>query len=287
MRIAHPKMRTITQWARHNDNIRALVVTGSLARHDGTSDHFSDLDLQVITPDVKRFTVNDKWLNELGEVWIRFPLNRDLPYRLVWFRGGTKVDFQFLDVGHLHAILAGADLPDEYMRGYHVILDKDDLFRGLAPSPRVFPQPAPPSVAALEETINEFWFEAIHVAQLIRRREFWVVKHREWTMKCNLLRLLEWHAHSKSKEPINTWQLGRRVSLWADKQSTGALTRIWGGWEAQSLWQALFTQLTLFRRLTLELSQALDYEYDDNTHQEINNYIRELHRQDSQTDFTG
>ena len=31
---------------------------------------------------------------------------------------------------------------------------------------------------------------------------------------------------------------------------------------AQSLWQALFTQLTLFRRLTLELSQALDYEYD-------------------------
>ena len=91
------RCETITQWARHNDNIRALVVTGSLARHDGTSDHFSDLDLQVITPDVKRFTVNDKWLNELGEVWIRFPLNRDLPYRLVWFRGGTKVDFQFLD----------------------------------------------------------------------------------------------------------------------------------------------------------------------------------------------
>ena len=94
-----------------------------------------------------------------------------------------------------------------------------------------FPSQLLQPTAALAETINEFWFEAIHVAQFIRRREFWVVKHRDWTMKCNLLRLLEWHAHSTSKDPINTWQLGRRITLWADEESTGALTRIWGGWE--------------------------------------------------------
>lgn len=287
MRIAHPKMPAITEWARQNDDIRALILTGSLARHDGTPDPFSDLDIQVITRDLQRLTANDNWLKDLGDVWIRFPLNQDLPYQLVWFRGGIKVDFQFLDVADLHAVVAGADLPDEYKRGYHVVLDKDDLFRNLAPSPRVFPQPLPPTVAAFAETINEFWFEAIHVAQFIRRREFWVVKHRDWTMKGNLLRLLEWHAYCISKDPINTWQLGRRISSWADQEAIEALKAIWGGWEAHSLWQALFAQLALFRRLTLELSQAFESEYEDKTHQEIYHYIYQLYQQDSEADTRG
>ena len=73
-------------------------------------------------------------------------------------------------------------LPAEYMRGYHILLDKDSLLRDLPPSPRRFPQAPRPTAATVAETINEFWFEAIHVAQFIRRREFWVVKYRDWTM---------------------------------------------------------------------------------------------------------
>ena len=101
--IAHPKLESIRQWARQEEAIRALVVTGSLARDDGTSDEFSDLDLQVITADIQRYTIDDSWLDGLGEVWIRFPLRQDMPYRLVWFKGGIKVDFQFLNVDHIRA----------------------------------------------------------------------------------------------------------------------------------------------------------------------------------------
>lgn len=285
MRTAHPKMPAVTKWARHNDDIRALVVTGSLARYDGTPDQFSDLDLQVITRNPKRFTANDNWLNEFGDIWIRFPLDRDLPYRLVWFRGGIKVDFQFLPVDCFYTMINTGELPAEYLRGYHIVLDKDALFRDLAPSPRICPQPPPPTGDSLAETINEFWFEAIHVAQFIRRREFWVVKHRDWTMKSNLLRLLEWHAQCTSKDPINTRQLGRRIHSWADEETTGAFKAIWGSWEAQSLWQALFAQLALFQRLTLELSQALGYAYEDKAHQEISNYIHRLYHEDSEVDI--
>ena len=287
MRIAHPRIQAVIRWASQNDDIRALVVTGSLARHDSTIDQFSDLDLQVITRDLQRFTANDNWLNEFDDIWIRFPLDRALPYRLVWFRGGIKVDFQFLSVDHFCTMITTGELTAEYLRGYYVVLDKDCLFRDLAPSPRVFPQPPPPTVESLAGTINEFWFEAIHVAQFIRRREFWVVKHRDWTMKGNLLRLLEWHAHCTSTDPINTWQLGRRINSWADDEATDALEGIWGGWEAQSLWDALFLQLALFQRLSLELAQALGYEYDDKTHQEINNYIRQLYQEDSEADTRG
>lgn len=287
MRIAHPKIHRIANWARQTDDIRALVVTGSLARRDNTTDQFSDLDLQVITQDLRTYTANDNWLNSLGDVWIRLPLNRDVPYKLVWFRDGIKVDFQFLDIGDFHTVVSKSQLPDEYLRGYHVILDKDALFRDLSPSPRVFPQPPPPTAAALEEAINEFWFEAIHVAQFIRRREFWVVKHRDWIMKGNLLRVLEWHAQFTKKEPANTWLHGRRIHSWANDDTIRALKSIWGGWDAPSHWQALLIQLALFRRLTLELAQALGYDYDDKTHQDIKTYIRQLYREESEADITG
>lgn len=276
MSIAHPKLERIRQWARREDAIRALVLTGSFARDDGTSDEFSDLDLQVIALDVKHYTTDDSWLNALGDIWIRFPLREDLPYRLVWFKDAVKVDFQFLSLEQIRA----GEVSDEHARGHRILLDKDDLFRDLPPSTGAFPLPPAPTPAEVQAAINEFWFEAIHVAQFIRRREFWVVKHRDWTMKRNLLRLLEWRAHMTRPQPVNTWLLGRRISSLTDDESKAAIECIWGGWDAAALWDALFVQIKLFRRLSLEVSQALDCHHDDKIHCDIATYIRRLWRED-------
>lgn len=277
MSTDHPKLELVRQWARREGAIRALVVTGSLARADGRTDQFSDLDLQVITLDIMRFTNDDRWLDELGEVWIRFPLNQTLPYRLVWFKDGVKVDFQFLSPSDI----APGALSDEYARGYHILLDKDNLFRDLPPAPLTFSTPPLPTRADVQAAVNQFWFEAIHVAQFIRRRDFWVVKHRDWTMKRDLLRLLEWHARATRPEPVNTRLLGRGLSSWADDESIATISGIWGGWAAQGLWDALFVQLKLFRRLSIELNQTLGYQYDDQIHRDIEAYIRQLWREDS------
>lgn len=276
MNITHPYQDAILQWARHEVAIRALMVTGSLARHDDSTDQYSDLDIQIIATDIRRYLEDDSWLDHLGEVWIRFPLHENASYRLVWFSGGIKVDFQFLDTRDLNP----RALTDEYMRGYHIVLDKDNRFRRLPPSPRVFPQAPSPSTSDIQATINEFWFEAIHVAQFIRRREFWVVKHRDWTMKTNLLRMLEWHTHLVRREPINTWLLGRRIAHWADEETYTTVQRIWAGWNALALWEALLNQLELFSRLSLELAIAMQYNYDERRFRQIDAYIRQLWRDD-------
>ncbi len=276
MTITYPFLDAILDWARHEDAIRALVVTGSLARHDDSTDEYSDLDIQVIATDIKRYIEDDTWLDGLGEVWIRFPLHHETPYRLVWFSAGIKVDFNFLACDAIQ----GDQLTDEYTRGYQILLDKDDLFHDLPPSPRSFPQPPPPAVAEVQAAINEFWFEAIHVAQFIRRREFWVVKHRDWTMKSNLLRMVEWHTRLVSNEPINTWLLGRRIAHWADENTYTEVQRIWAGWDALALWEALLIQLELFSRLSLELANGLQFTYDERRFRDINAYIRQLWRDD-------
>ena len=280
MEIRHPILKNVIKWASAEVAIRAVVITGSLARADDSVDEYSDLDAQIITRDIKRYTDDDSWLDTVGQVWIRFPLFDDVPYRLVWFAGGFKVDFQFIRVDQMRAELDSGALSNEYQRGYFVALDKDGLYQRLPPSTRTFPAPGPPSAEDVLAVINEFWFEAIHVAQFIRRREFWVVKWRDWTMKVDLLRLLEWHARATNEGNINTLLLGKRIDQWADDQSSDALKQIWTGWDASELWRGLLTQLALFRRLSLELCAALRIEYSNETHQEIERYINRLYEED-------
>jgi len=131
----HSMLSQVLDWARQEERIRALVLTGSLARGDGSTDQWSDLDAQIIARDYASYIADDSWLDGLGEVWIRFPLSQDLPYKLVWFAGGAKVDFQFLRVDTIHEMICSGALSDEYLRGYIVALDKDGLFRDLPPSP--------------------------------------------------------------------------------------------------------------------------------------------------------
>ena len=280
--MRHPYIDRIIHWARDEEAIRAVVITGSLARGDGSVDEFSDLDAQIITRDIQRLTRDDSWLDALGEVWIRFPLHVDAPYRLVWFASGRKVDFQFVNPDEILAMRETGELSDEYRRGYLVALDKDGLLADLPPSPRQIPMPAPQSRREVEAVINEFWFEAIHVAQFIRRREFWVAKYRDWTMKENLLRLLEWHARAMAEEDVNTWLLGKRILQWTDAPSAEAITRIWPRWDAAETWRALLAQLELCRRLSRELHAALGLDYPEAKFLAIEQYIRQLYAEDAE-----
>ncbi|MDE2949548.1 MAG: aminoglycoside 6-adenylyltransferase [Chloroflexota bacterium] len=276
----HSMLSQVLDWARQEERIRALVLTGSLARGDGSTDQWSDLDAQIIARDYASYIADDTWLDELGEVWIRFPLSQDLPYKLVWFAGGAKVDFQFLRVDAIHEMICSGALSDEYLRGYIVALDKDGLFRDLPPSPQVFLGPDPPSAGQVEAVINEFYFEAIHVAQFIRRREFWVVKFRDWTMKCDLLQMLEWHAHATSDEPVNTWLLGKRIREWTGEETYAAIEEIWSAWDVAALWRGLLRQIKLFRSISRELGDALGFNLDSSAHEQIEAYIRALRASD-------
>ncbi len=278
----HPFLPAIVDWARGENAIRAVVITGSLARQDGSADAYSDLDAQIISSDPARYAQDDSWLDSLGEVWIRFPLGEPAPYRLVWFAGGNKVDFQFMHIDDLLAMIERQQLSDEYLRGYHVVLDKDKLYQQLPSAPRIFPQPPIPSREQVHACLNEFWFEAIHVAQFIRRREYWVVKYRDWTMKTMLLQALEWHARATAPAPPNTWLLGKRIHEWARANDYAQLRQIWAGWGAQQLWQALQIQVDLFAALADELCAALGYPQPLEAREKIRAYIHALHADDAE-----
>src|ERR1041385_6432181 len=211
----------IAAWAAQEENIRAVVVTGSRSRDDGSMDEWSDLDVQLITTDHTAYAPSSDWLENIGSVWVCLPLTTDIgfPTRLVWFAGGNKVDFSFWPVDWLMTMIEHGELADEYQRGYYAIVDKDGLVAKLPPSPHSFPAKSKPSEEQFRFVVDEFWFEAIHVAQFIRRRELWVVKFRDSTMKSDLLQIMEWHAQAEHDWQYNTWLIGKRIAKWTDSKT--------------------------------------------------------------------
>jgi aminoglycoside 6-adenylyltransferase len=180
---------SIVRWAEDEPNVIALIRTGSRAR-DGQGDEFSDLDLEVIAADPRRLQRKDDWFRAFGGVWVvlRFDELR-FPTRLVVYDGGSKVDYTLAGVERLTEMYQGLD--SLYERGYEVLLDREGVTERLPRATGAFPILAAPSEAEFTFIVEEFWFEATHMPRYLSRGDLWVVKFRDWTMKRDLLRMLE------------------------------------------------------------------------------------------------
>jgi aminoglycoside 6-adenylyltransferase len=272
----------IVAWARSEDYIRAVVVTGSQSRTDNSRDEWSDLDVQLYTTSLAHYAADQSWANAIGQVWICFDANREPanPSRLVWFAGGKKVDFTFKPLTDLLPHPTIDNLSDEHQRGYYVVLDKDGLFTNYPASPHRFPPAPAPTAAEYQYAVDEFWFEAIHVAQFIRRRELWVAKFRDWTMKTCLLQMIEWHAQAGHDWNYNTWIIGKRIDRWTDAATWKAIHGIWSGYDPYASWQALLSMLDLFTRLSADVAAKLTHPYNSDLYTDIHVYIRSLYTAD-------
>lgn len=101
----------IIDWANEQENIRMVVMDGSLAR--GTHiDDLSDLDINLFIKSNEPFLKNDSWMSEISNVWIFSPGmfmigEKTVPTRYVIFENAIKVDFSFLSLDLMQNIIDG------------------------------------------------------------------------------------------------------------------------------------------------------------------------------------
>lgn len=276
----------IVIWAEARPNIRAILVVGSRARRDHPGDEWADLDLMVFAADFTDYLSGLDWLDGIGQVWVSLPYQTGDgdPERLVLFEGGYKVDFVFFSLDELQRLANVPGLPGVYRRGYYILIDKDGLAAQIPPPPDRRPFDDPPSEDSFLLTANAFWYGAVYVAKQIRRRELWVVKFRDWTMKEDLLKVIEWHAQASHSRNYDTWHIGRFMPEWTDPQTWDALHRAFGRFEAGDSWRALLVTMDLFRRLATETASHLGYDYPATLDEHVTTFVNTLYRADDLPD---
>ena len=65
--------REVTDWARKNENIRAVILTSSRANPHAPVDALSDYDIELYVADLEPFLKGNEWLEAFGEILIREP----------------------------------------------------------------------------------------------------------------------------------------------------------------------------------------------------------------------
>jgi aminoglycoside 6-adenylyltransferase len=210
------KLEMIINWANSRDEIRALILSGSLAGKSKT-DELSDYDIAVFGTDFY-FIQDDNWLNEIQNYWVcihdkfRF-LNDDIPTRLTIFDAYFKVDFSFYTISILHEIATMKTLPDDYNVGYQILLDRDGILTKMPrPSFKGFIVKKPDE-KKFEENVNEFWFECYHVAKYLYRNDLWTAKLRDVATKELLRQMLEWQGASEREWNFSAKSSGKEMQL--------------------------------------------------------------------------
>ncbi|WP_434638932.1 aminoglycoside 6-adenylyltransferase [Klebsiella sp. I138] len=257
----------IRTWAHGNDNVRALVQTGSLARRDGLVDAFSDLDMDIIAQDPVGMAKNDDWIHRFGEVITILHLDavdaQSWPTRLVIYAGGIKVDFTLAGLARLQKMASPAGLDPLYERGYQLLVDKDAFAKALPAATYRFPVHAMPDEQRFLARVEEFWFEAFHVPRYLARDELLLAKQRDGTMKELLLEMIEWHAIARHPEPVDIWHLGKGIRHWAGEAIWAELQATYGHFDASDARRAYQATTALYARLAREVARIQGWPYPE------------------------
>ncbi|WP_068469798.1 aminoglycoside 6-adenylyltransferase [Candidatus Protochlamydia phocaeensis] len=277
-------MEQLIQWVEHEHSIRAAFLIGSRAGQH--FDELSDYDLSLFCQSLEPFIHQDDWLFAIGRPWIcvheKIYLKQNaFPSRLVIFEGGIKVDFSFFPLNVLQGFISSSSLPADYQSGYRILVDKDHL-PALIPTPSLQkPEDKQPSEHAFSTIVEEFWFEAYHVAKYLKRHDLWSAKFRAALINDHfLLKMLEWHAQASHGWRLALPPNGKGMHTWLDDQSWKALNEIFARLDRQESWQALEKTIDLFRQLAIPLSKQMGFAYPHDMDSHLSQFVQKLRKED-------
>jgi len=276
-------LERLVAWGEAHESIRALILTSSRARSDGSVDTLSDYDLIVAVTDTAGFTTNDEWVSAYGEPLARWGDQSEL-YGLtkhflgVVYADGVKVDYTVWPEALLERVAEAEALPEELDVGYRVLLDKQGRTAGWkAPTYRAH-IPAPPTETEYRAIIEEFWWDTTYVAKALWRGEVVFAKFAlDYDAKIVALRrVLEWRIELDHEWSIRPGAYGRGLErrLPADIWSELAATYV--GPEVEENWDALFRTTALFRRMATEVGDALGYAYPLDVDEAVSDYLEKV-----------
>lgn len=291
----------MVSWGVDRDDLRAIAVVGSHARSDHPADPWSDLDLIFMARRPRRYLDRSDWVGEIETPWLAVleptVVGGEQIFHIT-FAGGTKVDLVvvssaafFLAVRVLAtrsrhpALLARLPtsvqdrlntLSDLLSRGIRFPLDKDRIADRLQPGGMPTTPRDHPSEAEFLALVKRFLNEQVAFALKLRRGELFLAKTQgESRLMDLLLQMIEWHARATSERWSPVFENGRFLEEWAPPFVIERLGGTFASYDAESIWQARFAALDLFRSLAEETAGRLGYAYPTQLEETVMSWVRD------------
>lgn len=278
--------RRLIRWGTQRGDVRAMLLTSTLAVPGARVDSLSDHDVILVVRDIRPYLEDRQWIEDFGEVLVAYwdPVAVDpgtgveQSGNVVQYAAGHKIDFTLWPTGQLERIASSTSLPDELDAGYRVLIDKDGLADRLAtPSYSAYSLRRPDD-ATYQLNVNDFFVGPPYVAKCILRGDLlparWCL---DYDMKHVYLRpMLEWRAACDHGWSIRIGALGKGLRRYLPADILSALENTYVGGGSEGDWEALFRTMALYGRVAREVGEHLGYRYPGNLDASVSTFVRQM-----------
>ena len=281
MRSEAEMMKLILDYARANEDVRAVMMNGSRANPNAPRDIFQDYDIVYFVKDVAPYRRNRAVVDHFGEILILQtpedmgdppPANDGCYGYLMQFKDGTRIDLGFDPV------------EQTYQRAHEdsqtiVLLDKDGLIGELPPPSDRDYLPKPPTAHAFDDCCNEFWWVTPYVAKGLWRDELtYAHEFLEIGPRAQLMKMLGWYVGVQTDFQKSPGKMGKYLKAYLSAEEWAMLEKTYADAQPENIWQALFVMGELFRKVAHPVAQAFGFSYREQDDANVSAFIRKIHR---------
>ncbi len=280
MRSEEEMLDLILNFARNNDDIRAVVMNGSRVNPNAPRDPFQDYDIDCLVRSVEPFRRNPEIVSFFGDLMILQtpedmldpPPESDGGYAyLMQFTDGNRIDLSFSPVEDARRSV------DDTLTV--VLLDKDNLIGELPPPSDRGYLPSRPTAKAFADCCNEFWWLNPYVAKGLWRDELTYAKHMlDTTMRPQLMKMLTWYFGIKTDFQKSPGKLGKYLKGQIGDELWALLERTYADAHLEKTWDALFAMGDLFRKAAQSVASSFGFTYPEQDDVNVSNYIRQIRK---------
>jgi aminoglycoside 6-adenylyltransferase len=266
--------QALFQWAWNDDNIRAIVLTGSRADRTRVIDDLSDFDLTIFVRDLAPITSDPDWPCQFGSIMVRWPLTPQPTFdpawitQLVLYETGLRIDFQFTTDDN-----RSAERPGEL---FCVLVDKDLISDSLEATPIEGTRIVPPTEDEFVDRINAFWWDIPYVAKALSRGEIPYARFiLEGDLRFNKIHpLLSWRIASRYGQDTDVGVFGRWFERYLESEIWDRYLQTFAGPALEDQRQAMFSMCELVGVLGRDLAARLGFQYPDDLDRRVTRYLK-------------
>ncbi len=279
MRDRIEALEEILEFARSDENIRAVILQGSLANPVNRIDELSDIDPLFYVKDVSKLSENDEWLNQFGVIISRqygefiSEDNISSYIRMVIYEDGLKIDFGIAPTTLINDV--------DNLMIYKVILDKDGLIWPKKVENEANFYSVKPTSIEYQKVIFDFFWNITYIGKSLHREEMYFAKFMFENINKLIRKLLSWHLGITHNWEVNIGLEGRYLKSLLKEDLWNKVLATFSGSDVDENWKAVYSTCDLVRELGTFVANELDYIYPFEQDIAIVDYLRKIEKMNS------
>lgn len=275
MRTPEQIIELLLNIAKNDENIRAVMITGSRANPDCPVDIYQDFDMVYFVRDVSAYWDNMQWIEEKfgkpslvqkPESMRLIPPDGDGNYAyLMIFPDGNRIDLQITrysydDDGEPAIILLDKDnaLPE--------IAIKDNFWYVRRPDQKIF-----------SDCCNEFHWCLNNVAKGIAREELsYAMEQLNHYVRDMLIQMLSWYVGTQHDFSVSVGKNGKYLKKFLPSEIYNKFAKTYSDASYEHIWAAAFEMLYLFGDIARSVAEQLGFSYDEEEEKGIEIYMKQV-----------